>query len=124
MSHWTEALHHSGEIIAIADFPAEIPAASDVILQRYVFEDCVIRGPAVLVFLGEQTEWDAPDFAVTNADSLFWELPADLPKPAGAVALDGCIFRRCRFERITLAASAESIRGLRGALIPRQDLAH
>lgn len=122
MSHWTEQLHHSGETIAIGDIP--VPGTDEVILSGYVFEDCTIRGPAVLVFLGEQTEWDAPDFAAPNPDALFWDLPGDMVKPAGAVALNGCVFRRCRFERITLAASAESNRSLRAALIPRRDLPH
>lgn len=122
MTHWTDQLHHVGETIAIADIP--VPGTNEVILQRFVFEDCLIRGPAVLVFLGKPTEWEAPDFAASNADNLFWDLPGDMVKPAGAVALDGCVFRRCRFERITLAASAESNRTMRAALIPRQDLPH
>lgn len=123
MTHWSERKHHSGETIAIGGLPPAVP--DHVVIEGYVFEDCTILGPAVLVFVGEQTRWDAPHFVTSSEDALFWELPPrEFVKPAGAVAISGCVFRRCRFERITLAASADDLAQMRLALIPPTELPH
>lgn len=118
--HWTAEKVHRGETIRLADLPADVP-----VLVGYTFEDCTIEGPAVLMFFGDGVTWDAPQFVVSHPDAAFWELPPkNLVKPDGVIGLSGCVFRRCRFERVSIAGSAADIPNLRAALIPRRDLAH
>jgi len=62
-------------------------------LDGVTFEDCALRGPAVVYPLGrivfEDCEWDAP------ANVVWWDRwPEEV---TGVLALENCRFVRCRF---------------------------
>ena len=93
----------SGRIIHLLDLLA--PGAKPIISNRTV-EDCEVRGPAMVVFM--RTTLDNNSWAGDDLESLFVEV-ADERKIVGAIGLQGCVFRRCRFIAIGIIGTKEQI---------------
>ena len=92
----------SGRIIHLIDLLA--PGAKPIILNRTV-EDCEVRGPAMVALMGTtlaNNTWDG------DLESLFVEI-ADERIILGAIGLQGCVFRRCRFIEIGIIGTKEQI---------------
>jgi energy-coupling factor transporter transmembrane protein EcfT len=94
----------SGRIIHLMDLLA--PGAKPIITNRTI-EDCEIRGPAMVVLLGRVTI--ANDIFDGDIDSLFVEI-ADERWIFGAIGLQDCVFRRCRFTAIGIIGTKEQIK--------------
>ena len=92
----------SGRIIHLMDLLA--PGAKPIISNRTV-EDCEVRGPAMVVLMRtalDKNTWDG------DLESLFVEV-ADERTIFGAIGLQGCVFRRCRFVAIGIIGTKEKI---------------
>lgn len=70
------------------------------------FENCVIRGPAVVILLSD-TIFDGVTYGLPDSDieAILWEFPADAIK-VGAIGLQGCSFIGGRTEGIGFAGSS------------------
>jgi hypothetical protein len=75
------------------------------VIRNKTFEDCTIYGPAILVPLSA-AEMVSKCVFVGTAESMFWEIPDGRKLVQGAIGLDGCWFRRCRFVGIGFAGPA------------------
>ena len=74
------------------------------VLSRVTFESCEIIGPAVL--LPRNTEFRSCQF---DGPRILWSV-----EPGryyiGAIAVDDCLFDRCRFRRVGLAGTDDFVR--------------
>jgi hypothetical protein len=86
-------------------------ARDDLIIRSRTFEDCDIYGPAVLIAVGTGIMQECGFEG--DAETVFWEIPAERVRIAGAIALEDCVFRRCRFSKIGLAGTREFIKKAR-----------
>ena len=78
-------------------------ARDDNIVSEYVFDDCDIRGPAVIASLGS-TQWRDN----TIPASAFW-LVAETQPLEGVLGVKDCLFERCRFTHISIVGTEEFI---------------
>lgn len=101
-SSWLAEVYLSHRSFRIYDIPRD----DDGIIRNRTFEDCDIYGPAVLVPLSGRL--DGCSFE-GDADTVLWELSPRQERIVGAIGLEDCIFRRCRFRRIGLAGTGEFI---------------
>ena len=81
------------------DTPVHIAdiAPPDDVLAGVTFENCEIIGPAVLMPRGSEfrgCEFDGPRILWTIEPGRYY---------IGAIAVDECLFDRCRFRRVGLA---------------------
>ena len=81
------------------------PGAKPIISDRTI-EDCEIRGPAMIALLGGVTI--ASSTFDGNIESLFVEV-VDKRTILGAIGLQDCVFRRCRFVAIGIIGTREQI---------------
>jgi len=92
-----------GRIIYLLDLLA--PGAKPIISNRTI-EDCEVRGPAMVILMGStiaNSVWDG------DKNSLFVEIAAKR-MILGAIGLQGCVFRRCRFKAIGILGTKEQIK--------------
>jgi hypothetical protein len=80
-------------------------------LANHHFEDCVLRGPAIITSTGatfrlEHCSWDTGG---GNVDSLVWEIDPARTGVVGALVFRDSSFVRCRFERVGLAGDPQTI---------------
>jgi hypothetical protein len=75
-------------------------------LRGWTFEDCDIHGPALLVSSGPNMILEP--VAEADVDAFFVVLPGGT-FVAGAIAIDRCTFRRCRFSRVSFAGPQEAV---------------
>jgi hypothetical protein len=80
-------------------------AREEDLIRNRTFEDCTIYGPAVLFPIGNFGGFLNCSFGVQSARELSWPLENTERHYHGAIGLEGCVFRRCRFVRIGLAAT-------------------
>jgi hypothetical protein len=92
-----------GRVIYLMDLLA--PGAKPIISNRTI-EDCEIRGPAMITLLGGVTLADNNFDGDIN--SLFIEV-AEKRIIIGAIGLQGCVFRGCRFIAIGIIGTREQI---------------
>lgn len=92
-----------GRVIYLMDLLA--PGAKPIVSNRMI-EDCEIRGPAMVALLSRVTI--ANSGFDGNINSLFVEV-ADKRMIFGAIGLQDCIFRRCRFTAIGIIGTREQI---------------
>jgi hypothetical protein len=96
-------------------------------LKDKVFEDCVIRGPAIII-LGEHASFDTCDFQAPEgsqslADVLY---PIEFNDPDrqsfgfGMVAALGCRFLRCEFRHVGFAAPPPTVEMMKKQVPPGQ----
>ena len=80
-------------------------AGDDGILEGFTFDDCTIRGPAVVVPQGTTT------FAHSNLggdlDAILWEIPPERPRVTGAILAVDCTFEGCTFVNVGFAGPPE-----------------
>lgn len=75
-------------------------------IENQVFEDCEIRGPAMLALVGQ--------FEMSNCvfdgtfDSLFFEV-AEGRHVLGVIGVRGVAFRRCRFVNVGMLGTQDMI---------------
>ena len=83
-----------------------IPPGAKPIIRDRTFEDCEVRGPAMIALLGggsiSNSTFDG------DIDSVFVEV-ADKRIILGAIGLQSCVFRRCRFTQIGIIGTREQI---------------
>lgn len=97
----------------------DVIGESQVVRSR-TFEDCEILGPAVLIgaALGFGVLTDISWFAPRkDMSTVFVELPDGQPFPVGAILLDSCVFRRCRFHGISVVGAKAQIAEFRRSMI-------
>ena len=82
----------------------EPPQVGPDVLEGYIFNDCEIRGPAVLAIAGN-TSFVECTFDTTD---VLIPLPEDRGYH-GLVEARNCTFERCTFQRIGIAGSQELI---------------
>ena len=92
-----------GRLIYLMDLLA--PGSKPIIINRTI-EDCEIRGPAMIALLGGVTI--ANSGFDGDIKSLFVEVP-DKRMIFGAIGLQDCVFRRCRFTQIGIIGTREQI---------------
>lgn len=102
----------SGQIIHLMDLLA--PGAKPIISNRTI-EDCEIRGPVMIALLGGVTIADSGFDGDQN--SLFVEI-VDRRMIFGAIGLQNCIFRRCRFIAIGIIGTKEQIEQAKKGFAP------
>lgn len=102
----------SGQIIHLMDLLA--PGAKPIISNRTI-EDCEIRGPAMIALLGGVTIADSGFDG--DIDSLFVEIVAKR-MIFGAIGLQNCTFRRCRFIAIGIIGTKEQIEQAKKGFAP------
>ncbi len=89
-------VHYSNTMIHIS----QLAVTSDVIKDA-TFTNCLVTGPAVLLPMADThlrgCQWDG------SPDGLFWPIETGRQSVIGAIALQGCTFEGCRFQRIGLA---------------------
>jgi hypothetical protein len=92
-----------GRSIYLLDMIA--PGARPVIQKRTI-EDCEIRGPAMIGFMGtmnlDNITWDGDE------NSLFVEVEENKPL-LGIIALEDCTIRRCRFVSVGIIGVKQQI---------------
>jgi hypothetical protein len=90
------------EMIYLPDFTRVL----DTIGNRR-FEQCLIRGPAVLISARNNQllscKFDGP------LEAILWEIPLERTCVIGVIALLDCIFDRCQFVHVGLAGPPEFI---------------
>lgn len=80
------------------------------------FEDCVIYGPAVVAASGYQNHYNCEYVARTSVDQINWLLDQEIQAgktsldavPEGAIVVENCAFKRCRFVKVGFLATKES----------------
>jgi hypothetical protein len=80
-------------------------------LRDFVFIDCEVRGPVVLVPQGctfAHTDFGGP------VEAILWEVPPERAEVTGAILARNCTFEKCRFVRIGLAGPPAFAAQLRG----------
>lgn len=99
--------------VRLSDLPLE-----NFILRDYLFEQCSMIGPAVLVPL-EGVELTGSTFDAPSMDALIWRMADDRQPIVGAIGLVRVAFRDCQFQAVGLGvpdAQYEDVaRGLSGA---------
>lgn len=83
----------------------------DMTIRNTTFDNCEIRGPAVLLFDG--IEFSGAHTAPANLDSFLIEIEYRSVIPAGMILLLECVFRSCTFINITIAGTPNQIAVLR-----------
>jgi hypothetical protein len=77
-------------------------AKNSPVLSSLVFENMLIKGPAVLALLEqcnfENCLWGVPIAPGSDMNSLIWKPSASYM--AGAIGVSRCTFRRCSFENV------------------------
>lgn len=93
--------NHVSEVVRIADLATVNP-----VIDGHSFENCLIVGPAVLLAM-DGTSIEGCDLG-GDPIALFWLVDPDLrSKILGAIGIQNCSFRGCRFENIGLAGPEE-----------------
>ena len=73
-------------------------------LSGYLFEECQIKGPAVIVLKGcTVTRCNMGG----NPDALIWEIPPERTQVIGAIEVVDSTFTGCTFEGVGFAGSPE-----------------
>lgn len=91
---------------------AEMVKAADVAftsnpVKNMHYEDCIIQGPAVLIFLGN-TSLDGCSFE-GPPETITWEISPERQTVLGAVGFEDCVFLRCQFRGVGIAGNREFI---------------
>jgi hypothetical protein len=99
----------TNDVVKLSEFVGATPR-----LARRVFEDCDIFGPAVIWM---SRAWLVDCTIVDDGQAIF--IPCDEERaPAGTIAVEECLFRRCRFQSIGIAGSPDDLRQFRARLTP------
>jgi hypothetical protein len=97
-----------GWSIRIADIPDE-----GAIVENKTFEDCTIRGPAVIFPMGCSLSHCGLGTAGDSIEALLYELAPDRKWVVGLVGVKNCTFLRCSFRGVGFAGNSELLKGLK-----------
>ena len=89
-------------VVPIAELVEE-----DGLLDGFTFDDCYIRGPAILVLQGKG-ELSNCTFR-GDAETILWEVPPTRKRISGVIVAKDCTFTRCVFSNIGFAGPPEFI---------------
>jgi hypothetical protein len=80
------------------------------LIEGKTFEDCTIRGPAILMGTGDNNHMDncTFDYGHGDADSIMWFRTRLEEFVVGAIGLRNCTFRRCVFVGIGIGVRKDS----------------
>ncbi|MCI0555768.1 MAG: hypothetical protein L0287_32885 [Anaerolineae bacterium] len=83
-------------------------------LDGYIFDTCLIRGPAMLLLnrgqiLGKTRILDTEG----NLENILIEIPEERRKIGGVVQLNNCVFKDCTFRWVGIIGSKEQIDQIR-----------
>jgi hypothetical protein len=98
--------HREGKAINLAEL-----AGDNGVIEGFHFEDCHVKGPAVLVMQG--------DFSLVSneiegdPDAYLWEIPEHRTHVIGAILVKDTTFERCYFTKVGLAGRSDFIERLR-----------
>jgi hypothetical protein len=85
-------------------------AGDEAVLRDFVFIDCDVRGPAVILLRGSTL---ANSMLGGPADSVLWEIPAERMQVVGAILVENCTFEQCRFSGVGFAGPPDAIAQMR-----------
>ena len=88
-------------------------AGEQGVLDGFVFENCDLKGPAVVVPQGSNF---ASSRLVGDPDALLWEIPPDRTEVIGAILVRNCTFEDCTFMNVGFAGPAEFVEQVRQSL--------
>lgn len=88
---------------------------TDNVIRKRTIEDCTLFGPGVLVQTGHGPNYFIEGTLVGEEDSFFWELAPDQQAVQGAIGIENCTFRNCRFSEIGVAGPAHFVRQWKAA---------
>lgn len=94
-------MRHKDKVVRITD---HVEPGWPAMLIGHEFQDCVIRGPAVLLLSGPELAFDGCELS----SEMFWEVQTDRAY-IGGIGLERCRFRGCTFEGVGIAADRETI---------------
>lgn len=83
------------------------------VLDGFVFINCDLKGPAVLVPQGSNF---ADSNLIGDPDALLWEIPPERPQVIGAILARNCTFEECTFVNVGLAGPHEFVQQVRESL--------
>lgn len=106
----SESKIHRRQVVLISEVLGRTPVGPDR-LEGFIFNDCQIIGPAVLMPVRD-THFNDCTF---EAAEVFTEAEDGRPY-FGVVGLVACTFERCRFERIGIHGPKDFVDQARGAL--------
>lgn len=98
---------HEREVVYIHDLVND-----KGIVDGHKFEDCAIKGPAVLVLLHD---CHVSNSSVGSPEAIWPPLPSNRGY-IGAIGVQNCSFNKCRFEGIGFAGNEQLIGMMRKAL--------
>ncbi len=99
---------YRGVVVRVAEL-----AGDGGVLDGFVFEDCHLKGPAVMIVQGSNL---ANSSLIGDANALLWEIPPDRPEVIGAILARNCTFEDCTFVNVGLAGPKDFIEQVRQSL--------
>ena len=91
-------------------------ARPGVVVNEWIFERCVFKGPMVLVFQGNlHLTGTTFDLGGATPDSMFWEIEAGQTK-LGAIVLNNCVIEDCELARVGIAGTSADVSTIRSAI--------
>jgi hypothetical protein len=98
--------HRVGEVIDLVKLAGE-----DGVIESHHFENCQVKGPAVLVMQGDfslvENEFEG------DPDAYLWEIPEHRTRVIGAILVKDTTFERCTFAKVGLAGRPDFIERVR-----------
>lgn len=93
--------NHVSEVVRLADLATVNP-----VIDGHNFENCLIVGPAVMLVMSG-TAIEGCDLG-GDAVSIFWLVNPEVRNAVlGAIGVQNCSFRGCRFQNVGLAGPEE-----------------
>ncbi len=94
-------------------------AGEDYMIRDTVFIGCTLKGPAVIVPIGDLGLYF--NTFTSKGETFLWTIPEDQERVVGAIGVEDCFFRGCTFDYVGIAsrehvldAIRESMEGDRG----------
>lgn len=82
---------------------------TDNVIRNRVIDDCTLFGPAVLMQTGHGPCYFQEDVVVGDEDTFFWTLAPNQEAVQGAIGIENCTFRKCRFSDMGMAGPMELV---------------
>lgn len=111
---WVVPMHpgdrtYRNQLVRISDLAVTEDVISDV-----VFENCILDGPAVLLFLGEISL--VGNTLIGNLDSILWTIQPGRDQVVGAIGMLNVQLVQCRLQRLGIAVLEQEMDEMRRML--------
>lgn len=103
----TNDKHYNDAVLSLPEL-----AGVGGVLQGFVFVNCTLQGPAVLIPSG--CTFAGSGFG-GDADSVLWEIPEERQWALGAISARDCTFEDCTLQNVGLAGKREFAQNFRRA---------